>query len=58
MSALTTESLIYEGDLLMQQVNGNEVTALVDIYGSNVFNDSVMRQTLPKGDLQVFEADD
>ena len=24
------------------------MTALVDIYGSNVFNDSVMRQTLPK----------
>jgi len=32
----------------MPQSNGNEMTALVDIYGSNVFNDPVMRQTLPK----------
>ena len=32
----------------MHHSNGNEMTALVDIYGSNVFNDSVMRQTLPK----------
>jgi glutamine synthetase len=28
--------------------NGDEKKTLVDIYGSNVFNDSVMRQTLPK----------
>lgn len=32
----------------MNHTNGNGMTALVDIYGSNVFNDSVMRQTLPK----------
>lgn len=32
----------------MHQAKGNEVTALVDVYGSNVFNDSVMRQALPK----------
>jgi glutamine synthetase len=32
----------------MPHPNGNEMTATVDIYGSNVFNDSVMRQTLPK----------
>jgi glutamine synthetase len=32
----------------MHQSCGNETAALVDIYGSNVFNDSVMRQTLPK----------
>ena len=32
----------------MHQANGNEMKALVDVYGSNVFNDSVMRQTLPK----------
>jgi len=32
----------------MNNTNGNRMTALVDIYGSNVFNDSVMRQTLPK----------
>ena len=32
----------------MHQSCGNGTTALVDIYGSNVFNDSVMRQTLPK----------
>jgi glutamine synthetase len=40
--------LIYEGELPMQQSNGTEMPALVDIYGSNVFNDPVMRQTLPK----------
>ena len=28
--------------------NGNSMTSTIDIYGSNVFNDSVMRQTLPK----------
>src|SRR5512137_2145359 len=32
----------------MNQTNGNKTTALIDIYGSNVFNDSVMRQSLPK----------
>jgi glutamine synthetase len=32
----------------MNNTNGNKMTALIDIYGSNVFNDSVMRQTLPK----------
>ncbi len=32
----------------MHHANGNEVANLVEIYGSNVFNDSVMRQTLPK----------
>jgi glutamine synthetase len=32
----------------MHQSKGNEMTALVDIYGSNVFNDSIMRETLPK----------
>jgi glutamine synthetase len=32
----------------MQHCNGKEMTALVDIYGSNVFNDTIMRQTLPK----------
>jgi glutamine synthetase len=32
----------------MNNTNGNRMTALVDIYGSSVFNDSVMRQTLPK----------
>ncbi len=32
----------------MNQTNGDRMTALVDIYGSNVFNDSVMRQNLPK----------
>jgi glutamine synthetase len=32
----------------MHQSCGNGTAALVDIYGSNVFSDSVMRQTLPK----------
>ena len=32
----------------MNSTNGNKMTALIDIYGSNVFNDSVMRQSLPK----------
>ena len=32
----------------MHHANGNEMLAPVDIYGSNVFNDSVMRQSLPK----------
>lgn len=32
----------------MNQTNGNKTPLLPDIYGSNVFNDSVMRQTLPK----------
>jgi glutamine synthetase len=32
----------------MNQTNGTRMTALTDIYGSNVFNDAVMRQTLPK----------
>ena len=32
----------------MNSKNGNKLTALVDIYGSNVFNESVMRQSLPK----------
>jgi glutamine synthetase len=32
----------------MNQKNGTQTTALIDIYGSNVFNDSVMRQSLPK----------
>jgi glutamine synthetase len=32
----------------LSQTNGDKYTALVDIYGSNVFNDSVMRQNLPK----------
>jgi glutamine synthetase len=32
----------------MQNANGNEVSAPVDIYGINVFNDSVMRKSLPK----------
>jgi glutamine synthetase len=32
----------------MSQTNGNHTIALIDVYGSNVFNDSVMRQSLPK----------
>jgi glutamine synthetase len=32
----------------MHHSNGNDTASLVEIYGSNVFNDSVMRQTLPK----------
>jgi glutamine synthetase len=32
----------------MNQTNGTRTIALIDIYGSNVFNDSVMRQSLPK----------
>ena len=32
----------------MSHTHGNGMTALVDIYGSNVFNDSVMSQSLPK----------
>jgi glutamine synthetase len=32
----------------MHHSNGSEITDPVDIYGSNVFNDSVMRQSLPK----------
>jgi len=32
----------------LNQTNGNKTPLLPDIYGSNVFNDSVMRQTLPK----------
>lgn len=32
----------------MNHVDGNKKTELIDIYGSNVFNDSVMRQNLPK----------
>ncbi len=38
----------------MQHSNGNDMTATVDIYGSNVFNDSVMRQTLPKETYKSF----
>jgi glutamine synthetase len=38
----------------MQQSNGNEMTATVEIYGSNVFNDSVMRRTLPKETYKSF----
>ena len=40
--------VFYEGELRMSHANGNEMRAPVEIYGSNVFNDSVMRQTLPK----------
>jgi glutamine synthetase len=32
----------------MDKDNGNGTTSLVNIYGSSVFNDSVMRQSLPK----------
>jgi glutamine synthetase len=32
----------------VNHVDGNKKTELIDIYGSNVFNDSVMRQNLPK----------
>jgi glutamine synthetase len=32
----------------MNQTNGNKPAALTDLYGSNVFNDAVMRQSLPK----------
>ena len=32
----------------MNSTNGNKMAALIDVYGSNVFNDSVMRQSLPK----------
>jgi glutamine synthetase len=32
----------------MNQTNGTKTIALTDIYGSNVFNDAVMRQSLPK----------
>jgi glutamine synthetase len=32
----------------MDQTNGTPMIALTDLYGSNVFNDSVMRQRLPK----------
>jgi glutamine synthetase len=32
----------------MSRTHENKMTALVEIYGSNVFNDSVMRQCLPK----------
>jgi glutamine synthetase len=32
----------------MPHSNGNETTTTVNLYGSNVFNDSIMRQTLPK----------
>ena len=38
----------------MQQSNGNEMATTVNIYGSNVFNDSVMRQTLPKETYKSF----
>jgi glutamine synthetase len=31
----------------MNHVNGNETAALTDIFGSNVFNDYVMRKSLP-----------
>src|ERR1035437_8594862 len=32
----------------MAQSNEKEIKSMVEIYGSNVFNDSVMRQSLPK----------
>jgi glutamine synthetase len=32
----------------MNQTNGNKPAALADYYGGNVFNDAVMRQSLPK----------
>jgi glutamine synthetase len=32
----------------MPHSNGNELATTVSMYGSNVFNDSVMRQSLPK----------
>jgi glutamine synthetase len=32
----------------MNQANCNKTPAITDIYGSNVFNDAVMRQSLPK----------
>jgi glutamine synthetase len=32
----------------MNQMNGTKTIALVDIYGCNVFSDSIMRQSLPK----------
>src|SRR5512133_3751853 len=37
-----------KGGFTMINTNGNGMSALVDVYGSNVFNDSVMRQSLPK----------
>lgn len=37
-----------KGDFTMTNTNGNGMSALVDLYGSNVFNDSIMRQSLPK----------
>jgi glutamine synthetase len=37
-----------KGRLTMNHLNGNGTTSLADIYGSNVFNDAVMRQILPK----------
>ncbi|MBN1188165.1 MAG: glutamine synthetase III [Dehalococcoidales bacterium] len=38
----------------MHHSSENEIVAPVDIYGSNVFNDSVMRQYLPKETYQSF----
>jgi len=32
----------------MNQTNGEEMKSMIEIYGSNVFNDSIMRQTLPR----------
>ncbi|MDO8716805.1 MAG: glutamine synthetase III [Dehalococcoidales bacterium] len=37
----------------MSNKHGDEMKALVDIYGSNVFNDSVMGQSLPK---EIYES--
>ena len=37
----------------MSNKHGDEMKALVDIYGSNVFNDSVMSQSLPK---EIYES--
>jgi glutamine synthetase len=38
----------------MNQTNGTKTAALTDIYGSNVFNDAVMRQSLPKETYKSF----
>ncbi len=37
-----------KGKCKMIQTSGKEIQDMNDIYGSNVFNDSVMRQTLPR----------
>ena len=37
-----------KGKFKMNQKSGEEMKSMIEIYGSNVFNDSIMRQTLPR----------